>query len=90
MGGGVKKAATPWPSGGKPSIAGSYGLSDPSGMTRLFVNGTKPPAPSGTTPGTAQQKNKKQIVGFIYSSKYYEKPLPASRQGPCDYAASPP
>jgi general stress protein YciG len=34
--------------GGMASIAGSYGRSVPSGMTRLLVNGTNPPMPSGT------------------------------------------
>jgi hypothetical protein len=42
-----------------PSMAGSYGRKEPSGMTRLFVNGTKPPAPSGTVPSESPQKKKK-------------------------------
>jgi hypothetical protein len=41
-------------------MAGSYGRKDPSGMTRLFVNGTNPPAPSGTVPSESPQKKKKQ------------------------------
>jgi hypothetical protein len=44
---------------GMPSMAGSYGRKDPSGMTRLFVNGTNPPAPSGTAPSESPQKKKK-------------------------------
>jgi hypothetical protein len=40
-------------------MAGSYGRKDPSGMTRLFVNGTKPPASSGTAPSESPQKKKK-------------------------------
>jgi hypothetical protein len=39
-------------------MAGSYGRKDPSGMTRLFVNGTNPPAPSGTAPSESPQKEK--------------------------------
>jgi hypothetical protein len=40
-------------------MAKSYGRKDPSGMTRLFVNGTNPPAPSGTVPSESPQKKKK-------------------------------
>ena len=63
MGGsGIGTKAGYGPSGrtpGMPSMAGSYGRKDPSNMTRLFVNGTNPPAPSGTVPSESPQKKKK-------------------------------
>lgn len=49
-------------------MIGSYGRSDPSGMTRLLVKGTYPPAPSGTVAGGANQQKKKKHAGIICSS----------------------
>jgi hypothetical protein len=47
-----------------PTTAGSL-LPLPSGMTRLFVNGTNPPAPSGTAPSESPQK-KKSITAWAW------------------------
>ena len=53
---------------GTPSIAGAYGRSDPSGMTRLLVKGTYPPAPSGTAAGGANQQKKRKHAEIIWPS----------------------
>jgi hypothetical protein len=53
-------------------MIGSYGRSDPSGMTRLLVKGTYPPAPSGTVAGGANKQKKKKHAEII---------CPSSRHG---------
>jgi hypothetical protein len=52
---------TIWPDGNKiPSNSGDQGRNSPFGITRLFVHGTKPPAPSGTIGEGGGKKTGKQ------------------------------